>query len=173
MEAAQAALKHENEKYMALEKKELRYESSLHSNDEVAGINEGEDILRKLLAPLKGKIVLIDIWGTWCAPCKEALSHSQEEYERLNKYPIAYLYLVNRSNDKTWKNVIKQYNVTGENVHHYNLPAPQQQKIESFLQVHSFPTYKIVDKQGNILDIKVDARSLDTLEKIVKKLSEE
>lgn len=38
-------------------------------------------------------------------------------------------------------------------------------KIESFLQVHSFPTYKIVDKQGNILDIKVDARSLDTLEK--------
>lgn len=41
------------------------------------------------------------------------------------------------------------------------------------LQVHSFPTYKIVDKQGNILDIKVDARSLDALEKIVKKLSEE
>lgn len=173
MEAAQAALKHENEKYLALEKKELRYETSLHSNDVVAGIDEGENILRKLLAPLKGKIVLIDIWGTWCSPCKEALSHSQEEYERLNKYPIVYLYLANRSNDKTWKNVIKQYNVTGENVHHYNLPAPQQQKIESFLQVHSFPTYKIVDKQGNILDIKVDARSLDTLEKIVKKLSEE
>ncbi len=173
MEAAQVALKSENEKYLALEKKELRYETSLHSNDVVAGIEEGESILRKLLAPLKGKIVLIDVWGTWCPPCKAALSQSQEEYERLKKYPIAYLYLANRSNDQTWKNVIKQYNVTGENVHHYNLPAPQQQKIESFLQVHSFPTYKIVDKQGNILDIKVDARSLDALEKIVKKLSEE
>jgi len=58
--------------------------------------------------------------------------------------------------------------VTGPNVTHFNLESAQQSAIERYLQVTAFPTYKIVDQQGNILDIKVDARNLDSLEDLLK-----
>lgn len=158
-----------NNYYIALENNKLD-DVDLHTGEEVAGMSEGKEILEKILKPYKGKVVLIDVWGTWCGPCKQALSHSEEEYERLKKYDIQYVYLANNSPKDSWENIIKEYNVKGSNVSHFNLPEGQQSAIERYLQVSSFPTYKLVDKQGHVLDIKVDARQLDDLEKDIKLL---
>ena len=135
-------------------------------------MSEGEKILRKLIEPYKGKIVLLDVWGTWCGPCKERLSHSQEEYERLKDYDIVYLYLANRSPEESWKNVIKEYNVTGDNVVHYNLPEAQQKAVENHLSVHSFPSYFLFDQQGNLLEgVNADPLDLDGLERLINRLT--
>ena len=166
-EAAKKAILELNDKYEAIGKRVLSTDN-LKSNDDIKNLSEGEQIMRKLIEPYKGKLVLLDIWGTWCGPCKEALSHSQEEYERLKDYPIVYLYLANRSPDENWKNVIKEYNVTGDNVVHYNLPATQQKAIENYLKVNSFPTYKLFDQQGNLLDINADPRDLEKFEALLK-----
>ncbi|MDE7086252.1 MAG: TlpA family protein disulfide reductase, partial [Prevotella sp.] len=160
-----------NNHYIALENREFD-KLILNTGKDVAGMTEGEEILKKLLEPYKGKIVLIDIWGTWCGPCKDALSHSEEEYARMAKYDMQFVYFANRSPMDSWENVIKEYNVTGPNVTHFNLPAEQQSAIERYLQVYSFPTYKLVDKNGNVLDLQVHARDLNGLEELVKTLSD-
>ena len=134
-------------------------------------VDNGEKILRKLIEPYKGKFILLDVWGTWCGPCKAALANSQEEYERLNPYDIVYLYLANNSSEESWENVIKEYNVTGDNVVHYNLPAEQQTAIERFLGVNSYPTYKLIDRNGNILDVNADPRDLNALENLLKTMN--
>jgi thiol-disulfide isomerase/thioredoxin len=169
MEAAKAAVTELNEVYLAVQRREL-VGNSLKSSDDVKGMSDGEKILRKLIEPYKGKIILLDIWGTWCGPCKAALKNSQEEYEHLKDYDIVYLYLANRSDEESWKNVIKEYNVTGDNVVHYNLPAEQQTAIEHFLGVNSFPTYKLIDRNGNILDVNADPRDLNALENLLKSM---
>jgi hypothetical protein len=51
---------------------------------------------------------------------------------------------------------------------HYNLPAEQQTAIEHFLGVNSFPTYKLIDRDGNILDVNADPRELNALENLLK-----
>ena len=81
-----------------------------------------------------------------------------------------YLYLANNSSDESWKNVIKQYDVTGDNVVHYNLPADQQSAIERFLGVNSFPTYKLIDRNGQVLDVNADPRNLDALSRVLEQL---
>ena len=161
-----------NDYYIALANRQLD-KLVMKTDEGVAGMTEGKEILKKLLEPYKGKIVLIDVWGTWCGPCTEALKHSQEEYKQLAKYDIQYVYFANRSSKDSWENVIKEYDVTGPNVSHFNLPNEQQSAIERYLKVKSFPTYKLVDPQGNVLDIKVDARNLKELEELIKMLKVE
>ena len=168
LEAAKAAVKELNERYLAIQRRDLANVSSLKSSNDVKEMSDGEEILRKLIEPYKGKIILLDIWGTWCGPCKAALKNSQEEYEHLKDYDIVYLYLANRSSEESWKNVIKEYNVTGDNVVHYNLPTEQQTAIERCLGVNSYPTYKLIDRDGNILDVNADPRDLDALEGVIK-----
>ena len=164
-------------KYLELQKRRASQSgkvnsANLKSGDEVKDMSDGEKILRKLIEPYKGKIILLDIWGTWCGPCKEALSHSQEEYERLKPYDMVFLYLANRSNEDSWKNVIDEYNVMGDNVVHYNLPEAQQSAVEHFLKVSSFPTYKLIDAFGNILPVNADPRNLDALVRVIEMIKD-
>lgn len=142
-----------NDKLLAIQQAEVEDIASLRPSSDVEGLTDGEAILRKILEPYKGRIVYLDIWGTWCGPCKEKLSESDYVKQQLKEFDIVYLYLANRSPEESWKNVIKQYKLTGDNCVHYNLPTAQQRAVEEFLHVDAFPTYKLIDKQGNIHDL--------------------
>ena len=139
-----------NDKYAALQNQDLTSAASLRPSTDVENMSDGEAILRKIIEPFKGRIIFLDIWGTWCGPCKTALKESHNLKETLKDYDIIYLYLANRSSEESWKNVIKEYNLTGPNCVHYNLPEDQQNAIEHYLNVNAFPTYKLIDRQGNI-----------------------
>ena len=164
-----AMVEKQNDHYLAIENREFD-KLVIKSSDNLKDLSEGEALLKKILEPYKGKFVLLDIWGTWCGPCKEALSHSTEEYERLKDYDIEFLYLANRSPQTAWENVIKEYNVSAPNVAHYNLPVEQQAAIERHLNVHSWPTYKLFNRDGDLLDLQVDARDLENLAKLLDQM---
>lgn len=83
---------------------------------------------------------------------------------------MEFLYLANGSPQQAWENVIKEYNVTGDNVAHYNLPSEQQEAIERFIGIHGYPTFKLIDRDGNLLDLKVDARDIDSLIRLLDKM---
>ena len=62
------------------------------------------------------------------------------------------------------------YNVTGDNVVHYNLPGDQQSAVENFLKVNQYPTYRLIDRNGNLLDVNADPRDFDAFENLLKAL---
>ena len=159
-----------NDKYVALEHQDLANAASLRPSTDVANMTDGEKMLRKIIEPYKGRVIYLDVWGTWCGPCKQKLKDSWKVKEALKDYDIVYLYLCNGSSDASWKNVIKEYNLTGPNCVHYNLPKEQQSAIEHYLSVNSFPTYKIIDKQGNIHDLGwLDDQNLEAFKQTMGK----
>ena len=157
------ALRELNQKYLDIEN---RNQQSIQST----GMSLGESLFRQFTEPYKGKIILVDFWGTWCVPCMRALSKSQEEYKRLSPYNIVYIYFANNSPEAKWKDAIEQNQIKGENVVHFNLELAEQKAIEQFFQVSSFPSYYLIGKEGNLLPFKVDARDLDALEGLIKRI---
>ena len=172
LSAALSAVKTINDKYVALENSDIANAASLRPSTDVEGMSDGEKIFRKIIEPYKGRIVYLDIWGTWCGPCKRNLKESWKVKEALKDYDIVYLYLANRSSDESWKNVIKEYNLTGPNCVHYNLPADQQAAIENYVGVNGYPTYKLIDKQGNIHDLHwLHHEDMNSFLELIDKLS--
>lgn len=170
LQAALDFVERENAKYVALVNADYSKLKSIVMSPLEADQTDGEKIFRSLIEPHKGKIVLIDVWGTWCGPCRAALENSAEEFERLAPYDIVYMYLANNSEDKGWKAAILKYGLEGDNIVHYNLHSDQQKALETFLNVHSYPSYRIVDRDGDLLDVEVDARNLPALEQLVRQL---
>ena len=169
--AARSAVHTVNDRFVQIgQQRVLSREDNLKSNDVVKDMSDGEEIFRKLIEPYKGKIILVDFWGTWCSACRELLKHSQEEYERLKDFDIVYLYLASRSSDEAWKNAIEEYKVEGDNVVHYNLPARQQTAVENYFGIRAFPTYRLIDRDGTVLDVNAYPGDLDALAGLLERM---
>ena len=50
------------------------------------------------------------------------------------------------------------------------MTANQQSAVERFLNVLGFPTYKLIDRDGTVLDVNADPRNLESLERLLEKL---
>ena len=60
--------------------------------------------------------------------------------------------------------------MTGDNVVHYNLPTDQLRAVKLFLGITAFPTYKLIERDGTILDVNADPRELESLAKMLEKM---
>ena len=116
----------------------------------VEGLTDGKAIVEKMIEPYKGKIIYMDVWGTWCQPCVNAIKASPAMKEAVKDYDIVYLYFAYSSEDAAWKGYIAELGLTKPNYVHYNLPPKQQSAVIEYLKVEGFPSYFLFDKQGNM-----------------------
>lgn len=117
----------------------------------LATLTDGREILDCLTAPYRGRIVYVDVWGTWCVPCKEEMKHVPEMRKALEGMGVVYLYLCSRSSDESWRANIARFGLGGDDCRHYNLPQAQQAAVEAVLGVGGYPTYRVIDRQGRIV----------------------
>ena len=138
-----------NDRMAAIGQKSINA-SVLMDNKIVEGLTDGKEILDKLVAPYRGRVVYIDFWGTWCGPCKANMKLMPQVHEALKDMDVVYLYLADRSPEESWKNVIKEYGVDDANSVHYNLPQEQNEAVKRYVGLWQFPTYKLVDRNGRL-----------------------
>ena len=117
----------------------------------LATLTDGREILDCITAPYRGRIVYVDVWGTWCVPCKEEMKHVHEMKKALEGMDVVYLYLCSRSSDESWRANIARFGLGGNDCRHYNLPQAQQAAVEAVLGVGGYPTYRVIDRQGRIV----------------------
>ncbi len=106
----------------------------------------------QLAARFKGKTVYMDLWATWCGPCKEEFKYSKELKEYLTSKGIEMLYVsVDKENaDKQWKTMIKYYNLQGTHLRASDKLNKDIFRAFNHNEVFGIPRYVIL-KDGKIV----------------------
>ncbi len=126
-----------------------------------------------LIAPFKGKVVLIDLWGTWCGPCKHEFEFLEPLKARFKDAPLEYLYVAyeQHNSEEKWENMLKFYNLKGHHLIGNELlfkeiwaevskinkdemaaypEETQKLLVETANGMMMFPTYLIINKNGEV-----------------------
>lgn len=100
------------------------------------------------LADFKGKYVYIDIWATWCGPCKVQIPFMKELEKQFHDAPIHFVSIsLDKEEDKPiWKKMIRENQMSG-----VQLFAGKENNFGYDYQIQYIPTFLILDKEGNIM----------------------
>ena len=94
------------------------------------------------LSGLKGKVVLVDFWASWCAPCKISMPHLEKLARKYKNFTVV---AVNIDDDK--ENAIKFLNDMGLDI---NAVHDASKEVVSAYDVPEMPTAYLIDQYGMV-----------------------
>lgn len=96
------------------------------------------------LSELKGQVVFINFWATWCSPCREEMPSMQNLYSKLPKDKFKMLAIVNRDNPSLADSFAEKLGIT------MPILDDQPNNIGRRFGITGLPETFIIDKQGVI-----------------------
>jgi len=101
----------------------------------------------KLPDDLKGKVVLLDFWASWCGPCKESFPVMEELHQKYGAKGLVILAVNVDEEADAMKDFLKSHPVTFTIVH------DQTKKLVNTASIGSMPTSFVIGKDGKVASI--------------------
>jgi thiol-disulfide isomerase/thioredoxin len=111
---------------------------------------------------IKGKVVLLDFYATWCGPCRAAIPHNNELLKKYRDQGLVIIGICTSNlGQENMAALVKSAGIE------YPTAQDPTLKSEKAWQVHYYPTYAVVDRKGIVRSIGLQPHNV---EKVVAKL---
>ena len=112
------------------------------------------------LDDFKGKVTYIDIWATWCLPCRGEIPALKELEKKFHGKDVAFVSISIDQNKDEWKEFVKSEDLKGVQLFAEN--AFESQFIQDY-GIRQIPTFIIIDKEGKIVNADAPRPSSDEI----------
>jgi thiol-disulfide isomerase/thioredoxin len=121
---------------------------------------EGE---RLRLSDFKGKVVLIDVWATWCGPCVAAIPHEKKLVERFKGRPFTILGISGDRTRDDLQSFLNKNKLPWPNIH------DGTGEIRRNWQIEAYPTFAVVDHHGIVAGYWVGSNHMDAVDQAIER----
>ena len=131
----------------------------------------GEDILNfsfrtidgdtMKLSDLKGKVVMLDFWASWCRPCMNSLPRTKEMQQRFAGKPFIYLFISLDQDMMRWKNAIDVNKIEG--LHTLAAQTLNELPIDRLYRVSGIPTTFLIDRNGKFVEQSQEGKRIEDI----------
>ncbi len=122
---------------------------------------EGEE---HALEDFRGKYVYIDVWASWCGPCRRQIPHLEELINDYSGKNIVFMSVSVDENKQAWEDMVQEKDMKG-----YQLYAGGwEAKIARKFMINSIPRFILIDPAGKIVDSNAPRPSSDEIRQLFK-----
>ncbi len=104
------------------------------------------------LKDLRGKVVLVNFWATWCPPCRKEMPDLESLQERFKDRGFVVLAISDEEQDKV-RPFISERKIT------YPVLLDQGRKVNDLFQVEGIPKSFVYDREGKLVAQSIDMRT--------------
>lgn len=108
------------------------------------------------LADFRGKYVYIDVWATWCGPCRQEIPYLKKLDEDYKDAHIVFLSLSVDQDKAKWEKMVKEQSMSGVQLH-----IGQNSSFQQAYKIEGIPHFILLDREGRIIDKKMSRPSMD------------
>ena len=148
-----------------LEKNYLAAKAQVEANDKLAPGKEAPDFEETMpdgstmkLSDLRGKVVLLDFWASWCGPCRRENPHVVQLYEKYKDKGFTIMSVSLDKDKQRWLDAIKKDNLSWP--YHVSDLKFWSSKAARLYGVSGIPFTVLIDQEGKIIRTKLRSQQL-------------
>jgi thiol-disulfide isomerase/thioredoxin len=131
----------------------------------LAGVSGAPVSWSQLLEKHKGKVIYVDFWASWCAPCRSEMPASHDLQKQFAGKEVVFVYVSLDENSVDWKKASHAERI--HNGERFIITQPEKFDLGKAYRITSIPRYFLIDKSGKIVN---DNASRPSDQQIVKEI---